>query len=113
MGNIKDKIRNRLTTKHLENELRICSNFDNNLENFNATYFAKEWIKSGNLRSDDIIQMRKSKLAAKEKITETVDSSSSNNERDDSDFEVEVIDTESEVIDPPTHRIPTVEDYDY
>ena len=58
MGGIKTLMRNRLSDVNTENELRIVSNSNRNLEQFNASYFAKEWINAGHLRSDDPSQIR-------------------------------------------------------
>ena len=39
--------------------MRICTNSNPRLEQFNATFFAKEWIKKGHMRSDDTTKQRK------------------------------------------------------
>ncbi len=62
MKYIKDEKRANLIPENLELQLRCKINGPKYERKFNATYYARAWLKENHMRTDDPSKQRKSKL---------------------------------------------------
>ena len=62
IGYIKDDIRNSLSDRHLEDEMRICMNIDKDLAKFNATYYAEKWLEKYMSPDDNRVPGRRKQI---------------------------------------------------
>jgi hypothetical protein len=66
MNHILGKRRTRLTSEHLEDIMRIRINGPNELEEFPALRYAKEWVRLNKMRTDDKSNVKRVKLSLAE-----------------------------------------------
>ena len=51
-----------MSDKHLEDEMRICTNIDKDLSKFNATYYAEKWLEKYMSPDDTRVPGRKKQV---------------------------------------------------